>query len=35
MNEPFVRLPLDWELLRNQGADWLRYWDTQIRGRNK
>src|SRR4026209_592944 len=35
MNEPFKPLPLDWELLRKQGADWLRYWDTQIRGRNK
>jgi iron(III) transport system substrate-binding protein len=35
MNEPFNRLPLDWELLRKQGADWLRYWDTEIRGRSK
>ncbi len=34
MNEPFTRLPLDWELLRKQGADWLRYWDTEIRGRS-
>jgi iron(III) transport system substrate-binding protein len=35
MNEPFTRLPLDWDLLRKQGNDWLRYWDTDIRGRNK
>ena len=35
MNEPFTRLPLDWELLRKQGADWLRYWDTEIRGRGR
>jgi iron(III) transport system substrate-binding protein len=35
MNEPFTRLPLDWELLRKQGADWLRYWDTNIRGRSR
>jgi len=35
MNEPFKQLPLDWELLRKQGADWLRYWDTESRGRNK
>lgn len=35
MNEPFVRLPLDWELLRKQGGEWLRYWDTDIRGRSK
>jgi iron(III) transport system substrate-binding protein len=34
MNEPFTRLPLDWNLLRQQGNDWLRYWDTEIRGRS-
>lgn len=33
MNEPFTRMPLDWELLRKDGNAWLRYWDTQIRGR--
>jgi len=31
MNEPFTRMPLDWELLRKNGNDWLRYWDTEIR----
>ncbi len=35
MNEPFTRLPLDWDLLRKQGGEWLRYWDTEIRGRSK
>ena len=35
MNEPFTRMPLDWDLLRKQGNEWLRYWDTEIRGRNK
>jgi len=35
MNEPFTRMPLDWDLLRKQGSDWLRYWDTSIRGRNR
>ena len=35
MNEPFKRMPLDWDLLRKQGADWLRYWDTEIRGKGK
>lgn len=35
MNEPFSRLPLDWNLLRQQGETWLRHWDTEIRGRNK
>jgi iron(III) transport system substrate-binding protein len=34
MNEPFTRLPLDWELLRKEGSNWIRYWDTEIRGRN-
>jgi iron(III) transport system substrate-binding protein len=33
MNEPFTRMPLDWGLLRKQGDEWLRYWDTQIKGR--
>ena len=33
MNEPFTRMPLDWELLRKEGGDWLKYWDTEIRGR--
>ena len=35
MNEPFTRLPLDWDLLRKAGGEWLRYWDTEIRERNK
>ena len=34
MNESFTRMPLDWDLLRKQGNDWLRYWDTEIRGRS-
>jgi iron(III) transport system substrate-binding protein len=34
MNEPFTRLPLDWDLLRKAGSEWLRYWDTEIRGRS-
>jgi iron(III) transport system substrate-binding protein len=34
MNEPFNRMPMDWNLLRKQGDDWLRYWDTEIRGRS-
>jgi len=33
MNEPFTRLPLDWDLLRKQGNEWLRYWNAEIRGR--
>jgi len=24
-------MPLDWDLLRKNGSDWLRYWDTEIR----
>ena len=34
MNESFTRMPLDWTVLRQNGEDWLRYWDTQIRGRS-
>ena len=33
MNEPFIRMPLDWDLLGKEGNDWMTYWDTQIRGR--
>ena len=35
MNERFTRLPLDWDLLRKAGGEWLRYWDTEIRARNR
>jgi iron(III) transport system substrate-binding protein len=35
MNASFTRMPLDWDLLRKQGNEWLRYWDTEIRGRGK
>ena len=35
MNEHVNEMPLDWDLLRKQSSDWLRYWDTEIRGRNK
>ncbi len=35
MNEPVNEMPVDWDLLRKQSSDWLRYWDTDIRGRNK
>jgi len=34
-NALFVRMPLDWDLLREQGNEWLCYWDTEIRGRGK
>ena len=35
MNEHVNEMPLDWDLLRKQSSDWLRYWDTEIRGRSK
>lgn len=35
MNEKVNEMPLDWDLLRKQSGDWLRYWDTEIRGRSK
>lgn len=34
MNESVNEMPLDWELLRKHSGDWLRYWDTDIRGRH-
>jgi len=33
MNEPFIRMSLDWDLLRKEGGDWMKHWDTEIRGR--
>jgi iron(III) transport system substrate-binding protein len=33
MNATFNRMPLDWDLLRREGNEWQRYWDTEIRGR--
>lgn len=33
MNEPFTRMPLDWQLLRKSGNEWLKHWETEIRGR--
>lgn len=35
MNAPFARMPLDWDLLRREGNNWMRYWDANIRGRGK
>lgn len=34
MASSFVRMPVDWEILRRQANDWIRYWDTEIRGRS-
>ena len=25
--------PVDWELLQERGAEWMRQWDEQVRGR--
>jgi iron(III) transport system substrate-binding protein len=27
-----VTAPMDWDLLVRHGADWMRYWDQQVRG---
>jgi iron(III) transport system substrate-binding protein len=35
MKQPLSRMPLDWNLLRKQSPEWLRYWDTNIRGQGK
>ncbi len=34
MQEPFKRISLDWNLLRRESNNWLRYWDTEIKGRS-
>jgi iron(III) transport system substrate-binding protein len=35
MNEKVNAMPLDWDVLRKQSGEWLRYWDTEIREHNK
>jgi hypothetical protein len=35
MNEKVNAMPLDWNVLRKQSGEWLRYWDTEIREHNK
>ena len=35
MNEPFKRMDIDWDLLRKDGGEWLRHWDTEIRGHGR
>jgi iron(III) transport system substrate-binding protein len=35
MNEPVNEMPIDWGVLRNQVNEWMRHWDTEIRGRGK
>ena len=35
MNEPFKQMEVNWDLLRRDGGEWLRYWDAEIKGRSK
>jgi iron(III) transport system substrate-binding protein len=35
MQQPFKRMSLDWDLLRRESNNWLRYWDTEIKGRSR
>ena len=35
MNEPVNEMQIDWNVMRNQINEWLRHWDTEIRGRGK
>jgi hypothetical protein len=35
MQQPIKRLPLDWDLLRRESNNWIRYWDTEIKGRSQ
>jgi iron(III) transport system substrate-binding protein len=35
MNQPIKRMPLDWQILRRESNEWMRYWDTQIKGRSR
>lgn len=31
--EEIVPEPMDWQLLQERGAEWMRYWDERVRGR--
>ena len=33
MNEPVNEMQIDWNVMRNQINEWLRHWDTEIRGK--
>jgi iron(III) transport system substrate-binding protein len=33
MNEPVNEMQIDWDVMRNQINEWLRYWDLEIRGK--
>lgn len=33
MNEPVNEMQIDWKVLRNQIDEWLRHWDTEVRGK--
>jgi iron(III) transport system substrate-binding protein len=35
MRQPFPRMPIDWDLMRKESGNWMRYWDTSIKGRSK
>lgn len=35
MQTDFKRMTLDWNALRKNGADWMRRWDTEIRGKSQ
>ncbi|HEY5884437.1 MAG TPA: extracellular solute-binding protein [Pyrinomonadaceae bacterium] len=33
MNEPVNEMQIDWNVLRSQINEWMRHWDTEIRGK--
>lgn len=35
MNEPINEMPIDWDVLRTHVNEWMRYWDTEIRGKGR
>lgn len=35
MQTDIQRMTVDWNALRKNGNEWMRHWDTEIRGRNK
>ena len=35
VEQHMVTAPMDWKLLGDKGAAWMRYWDQRVRGSGK
>ena len=35
VSDELVTMPIDWELLEARGSEWMKYWDSHVRGSGK